>query len=297
MAHYKICTCCRQSLPATTEYFKRHKACSDGLYTRCKTCESRLRKKKYQENLEEAREEAREKYKKNRQAILSRMKVRRESDPEYHQRVLEVKRESYHRYGEKNREKKRNYIACHREQEKERAKEWYWNNRERSLQYHRDHPESVQSWRKKNHIHVLQYSRSYKETHQASVSADAKRQNFKRRERIASNEISWNGKDWKICLDYFDHRCAVCGRPSGLFHVLAADHWIPLSKGGETTRFNIIPLCHGIDGCNNKKHHKSSDAWLIESFGKRKANAIMKKIRDYFDFIKESDCIGINKSL
>src|SRR5581483_2176482 len=36
-------------------------------------------------------------------------------------------------------------------------------------------------------------------------------------------------RDWQRALEYWDYKCAVCGRPRGLWHTLAADHWIPLT--------------------------------------------------------------------
>src|SRR5690625_3075624 len=34
----KVCTKCKNELPATTYYFRRHRRCKDGLYTQCKVC-------------------------------------------------------------------------------------------------------------------------------------------------------------------------------------------------------------------------------------------------------------------
>lgn len=94
--------------------------------------------------------------------------------------------------------------------------------------------------------------------------------------------------DWQRALDYFKGCCAVCGRPPGLWHTVAADHWIPLNSSDcpGTIPTNIIPLCHGIDGCNNSKSFKMPEQWLAEKFGKRRAKQILGRIRAYQESLK-----------
>lgn len=104
----------------------------------------------------------------------------------------------------------------------------------------------------------------------------------RRRARKMSLPDTMTESDWKFALHYFDHKCAVCGRPAGFWHTIAADHWIPLAKGGATVRSNIIPLCHGVGGCNNKKSDQLPADWLLSEFGRRKAKVILKRIEDYF---------------
>lgn len=97
--------------------------------------------------------------------------------------------------------------------------------------------------------------------------------------------------EWGFALQYFDNCCAVCGRPAGLWHTIAQDHWIPVSANNDanpgTVATNIVPLCHGYDGCNNSKHDKPADEWLIGAYGKRKAGQIMKRIEEYFTIVRE----------
>jgi hypothetical protein len=84
-------------------------------------------------------------------------------------------------------------------------------------------------------------------------------------------------------MEYWGHCCAICGRPAGLWHTVALDHWIPLShpECPGTIRTNMIPMCHGNDGCNNHKHAKHPRQWLIQIMGKRKALRKLDEI-DYF---------------
>jgi len=109
-----------------------------------------------------------------------------------------------------------------------------------------------------------------------------------RRTRKQALPATFTVDDWKRSLDYFNNCCAVCGRPQGLWHKLAQDHWISLSKGGGYTPENVVPLCHGIEGCNNQKGNREPELWLVEKYGKRKANKIIKHIQSYFNWVKSS---------
>lgn len=101
-------------------------------------------------------------------------------------------------------------------------------------------------------------------------------------------------EDWEYALEYFGQRCAVCGNPPGLWHTLGGDHWIPVSKGGLTIPTNIVPLCNtqkgvpaGVPCCNQSKSDKLPNEWLIERFGKRKANEILKRVNTYFESVRK----------
>lgn len=97
-------------------------------------------------------------------------------------------------------------------------------------------------------------------------------------------------EQWESALIHFNYRCAVCGSPAGFWTVIAMDHWIPISKGGGTTVTNIVPLCHAKVGnptgkscCNNSKGGLMPDEWLSAQYSRRKMNAILKSVQDYFD--------------
>jgi ribosomal protein L37AE/L43A len=96
-------------------------------------------------------------------------------------------------------------------------------------------------------------------------------------------------QDWERALEYWGYRCAVCGRPRGLWHTLAADHWIPLTHQDcpGTVATNIIPLCHGEGGCNNSKGKKMPDAWLEERLGAKQGFQKGVEIDAYFLWLKD----------
>lgn len=116
------------------------------------------------------------------------------------------------------------------------------------------------------------------------------------RTRKRALPATFTKEQWKRSLDYFNHKCAVCGRDlTGLFHTAAADHWIPLTSPDcpGTIPTNIVPLCQdrkgGEGGCNNSKGNKDPSVWLISKFGKRKAAEVMKRIETYFEWATEQD--------
>jgi len=91
--------------------------------------------------------------------------------------------------------------------------------------------------------------------------------------------------DFQNAIRAFDGCCAACGRQPGLWHTIALDHWIPLSSSDcpGTVPWNIVPLCHGVDGCNNQKSNRDAGEWLIAKFGKRKGRAIQHHIEAFLN--------------
>lgn len=115
---------------------------------------------------------------------------------------------------------------------------------------------------------------------------------LKRWTRQRSLPHDFTEKDWQFALEYFHNSCAVCGRPNGLFHRLSADHWIPMAKNGPTVKDNIVPLCFGIGGCNNKKRDLLPEEWLVSQYGRRKANTILGKIEEFFAVVRGRAILG-----
>ena len=66
------------------------------------------------------------------------------------------------------------------------------------------------------------------------------------------------------------------------------DHWIPLTSPEcpGTIPTNVVPLCDGIDGCNESKNDSNALEWLTRKYDQRKAQKIFEKIDAYFRSIK-----------
>ena len=170
------------------------------------------------------------------------------------------------------------YREKNRERERERVREWKINNHEkhktaRRRQYanRREHYNSAnQAWKRNNPDRVRVYTKT---------------DDQKRRAIEKGLPASFSTKDWQIALDYFSGSCAVCGRSRGLWHTLAADHWIPLNSPDcpGTVPWNIVPLCHGIGGCNNRKKARPAQEFLVEVFGKRRGTAILNRVEAFLE--------------
>ena len=48
----------------------------------------------------------------------------------------------------------------------------------------------------------------------------------------------------------------------------------------------MVPLCHGTDGCNNRKYAKMPDLWLNQMLGKRKAARKLEEIEYFFRWME-----------
>lgn len=72
-------------------------------------------------------------------------------------------------------------------------------------------------------------------------------------------ELSLN--DWKACMVYFHGSCAYCGMPEGRAAEakLDRDHLVPVSKGGQTVKSNIVPACRK---CNRGRGNRDWELWF-----------------------------------
>ena len=59
--------------------------------------------------------------------------------------------------------------------------------------------------------------------------------------------------EWLGILKKYYWRCAYCGKEFDLFNRPTRDHIIPISKGGDNVKENIVPACKS---CNSKKYNK-----------------------------------------
>lgn len=198
-----------------------------------------------------------------------------------------------------NREGVLNYSKSYYRNNKTKIRERIEIYRKSNLEKHRGY---VAKWRLGNPEKVKkQKSRHYKKHSGRYITLAVLRRKRnpekykvienRRRARKLNLPDTWTQKHWQFALNYFNGCCAVCGRQlTNLLntHKPAADHWIPLVNPTcpGTVPENIVPLCHGIGGCNNKKSSKDPEQWLIETYGRRKAKQILDRINQYFETVK-----------
>lgn len=250
-------------LPATSEFFNNRKRSKDGLNYQCKACVHEYHQRPERKEKDRIRSQQPE--------IKARFRAYRQSP-----RGQEVLK----RYNASDKCKKRQkeYYARPEQLEKRRK--------------HRSLKETKQKQREYNQrpevkARVKEYSKSPKGKIAITLSHHRRKNN--------ERNLPWNftTEDWQFALNYFHGCCAVCGRQLNDLlgtHTAAPDHWIALSdpKCPGTIPTNIVPLCHGINGCNNSKWMKPADQWLTDRFGKRRAKQVMDKIKAFFKVVRST---------
>lgn len=89
------------------------------------------------------------------------------------------------------------------------------------------------------------------------------------------NGCTLTGDEWQKNLEYFDYSCAYCGSKENL----TKEHIVPVTKGGATSKKNIIPACLS---CNSAKSNKEFTAWFKKQafFTEERFRKIMNLIRN-----------------
>ncbi len=300
----KACSCARSRAWATANPEK--KAASDKAYREANRDRLLSRQRAYtKENAEQARSRAKAWYWNNRErtaqdraAKKERIAAARELYRQEHREELARRKAEYDKaYNAANKERRaradRTWRTANKERKAASDKAWREANKERDAANHHEYYLANQDdikarskdWYKVNRERIRpRASITTKEWAQRNPErARARTARYRTRKRGLQHDFSVS--NWQAALDYFGGRCAVCGRQPGLWHTLAADHWIPLDSPDcpGTVTWNMVPLCHGVDGCNNSKQHRLASEWLIDKFGAKKGRAILKRIEAFLD--------------
>jgi hypothetical protein len=226
-----------------------------------------------------------------------------------HKETISKKQKLYYK-NNRDRIIKRCHDYYHRPEIKERCRIWsiaYRKRRSQTPEFKEQKRKHYLSYSQRPEVKVRRrkYLREYRQRPEIKEREKAWRKEYLQRPEIKERgRISVRNRrarkrglpntftieQWEQALNYFDGCCAICGRQLndmfGEFKA-AADHWIPLSYQGDdnpgTVATNIIPLCQGLNGCNNRKNNTMPNEWLKREFGKRKAKKIMIRIQEYFD--------------
>lgn len=185
-----------------------------------------------------SREASRERYRRNKLAILTSAKEWRRKNKDkaaaINKRKYEKNKSAYLAQQKEYYARNRPRIEAYRRTEKVRAKlrEYEANNREaRNAQKRSQDPEkkyaAVQRYIKKN----PQRKRHWDAT---------------RRARRKGAEGSHTHEQWLAKVAAYGSKCAYCGEEK----TLTRDHDIPLSRGGSHSIDNLVPACKS---CNSRK--------------------------------------------
>jgi hypothetical protein len=262
---FKRCTKCGVEYPSTAEYFNRTKNTKSGLVSNCRKC-SRQQKTEYNRSRG---------HKPRTFSVVENGMRRCTKCGEWKPNSLE--------HFNRDSQKADGVSPYCKDCDYQNTQRWRQENPEKQLAKSRRESAAMTPLRREQR---REYYRKY--ARRAVESGRTKVVFNRRRARKHSLPDTLTHAEWQNALAYFGNCCAVCGRPRGLWHTIAADHWIPLASPNcpGTVKENMIPLCHGIDGCNNSKNDIDPSEWLILKFGKRRAKQILARIQAYFDSLK-----------
>lgn len=238
----KICYRCNRELPATAEYFRRDKAKKDGLRPSCKECEGSSFTIK--ENLPKG-------YKRCTKC----------------NKVLPATLEYFHKCKTSVDGLRSDCKKC----KGKATQEWYEENKENKSKYHKQ-------WYRKNKKERTEYYKQWAEENREKSNANKNLWNQKRKAMKNKLPATLTNKQWRKIKQDFNNECAYCGQVTKL----TQEHFIPLSKGGEYTRNNIIPVCKS---CNCSKNNSDFFEWYPkqEFYNKQRED----KILEYLNYISE----------
>lgn len=279
----KRCRKCQEWFPATTEHFASYVRGKGSLRSWCRTCNDAYNQKYRDTHLTESEIAHRELMAHDAQLAEQGLKRCRKCDralsahsdyffldrtrPDgFRDMCKECDRLNQLKYIEENRKK----IAAARKL------------------YVARNPDYQKLWRRRNPDKAAARERRYRQKYPEKVVTKAAR----RRSRILDLPNDFTTADYEYALTYFNGCCAVCGRQlNDLFGERKGvmDHWQPVSKGGPTTPQNLVPLCHGVNGCNNIKSNRDPIEWLVDQFGKRKASEINQRIQAFFKTVRKTE--------
>lgn len=278
----KRCFTCKKEYPATVEHFHKSKRKSDGLHYDCKSCANA----KARENTRKHGVKPYEPIRLNGLKRCCKCKTWKPETENYFHResprpggfamwCKDCCKQKWIDRGDKNRVYQSRYYQEHKDQRQIQDSEY--RNRPEIKAIKR---QKTQDWRENNRDRDRANATRWQKANPQRVKV----RNERRRTRQKGLPDTLTPQEWQSCLDYFGGCCAICGRPPGLWHTIAMDHWIPLNcpTCPGTVAGNCIPLCHGDDGCNNSKHDLMPDEWLNWKFGKHKAKQILSRIEAYF---------------
>ena len=152
---------------------------------------------------------------------------------------------------EKVKQYRRQYNIDNDKERKNYQKQWRLDNCERIEQYSKDHKEEAKQWRIIHRKEMNQYHRQYQKSDIGK--ANAQRGNSKRRARIRGIINTLTAQEWLDILEQYNYACVYCRIEFNCENLPERDHVIPISKGGNNTKENVVPACRN---CNARKHNK-----------------------------------------
>ena len=190
------------------------------------------------------------------------------------------------KYREENREhvlqRNRAYTAKNREHLRELETIRREGNRE-------NYREKQRKWNAANPEKAREKTRRYNERYPEKVKIGKRVSQANRAARKNEVADTFTATELVQMMEYWNYCCVYCSAQQDFWNVIEQDHFIALTDKREnnpgTVATNMIPACAS---CNASKNDSDPIEWLNWKFGKRKAKQILKRINDYFEYVKQN---------
>lgn len=286
MTNVKSCSICHTEYPATSEFFHRNNRALDGFQGVCKSCLKARHNYQPVNNPAQLKRcsKCQQEYPATADYFGMNKQVKSGLTARCRNCLKETSREFVSKHRDEIRAKNLEYSRKNADSNRQRVREWQKANpesRRKQGQLRRlRHPERVHEIRR----NWIENNRDW--THDRARLDGALR---KARKLTLPNDLTVD--DLQRMRDYWENRCAVCGRKASDSLRLVPDHWIALSDprpdNPGTVPENMVLLCHGRGGCNNSKHNRDPFEWLANRCGEEVARNINANIERYFDWVKQ----------
>ena len=137
------------------------------------------------------------------------------------------------------------------------CKKWRKNNPEKvkeiGKQWRKNNPDykGMNSHKKDNPEKMRESRRKYNKTEKGKATNQRRHTNRRAKEKLLINTLT--AGEWIDILLEYRFKCAYCGKEFTLFNKATRDHVIPIDKGGNNIKENIVPACQS---CNSRKGAK-----------------------------------------
>lgn len=155
-----------------------------------------------------------------------------------------------------------------------RIKQYYKDNKETRVeynkQYHQDNREACAEYQKQyiqnNKVAYMEYQKQYRQDNKKILTKKKKQYALehlqetyiRNKKRDATKRLlpaTLTLEQWENIKKHFSHKCAYCGREEKL----TIEHFVPVSKLGELSVGNILPIC---SHCNSSKGDRKFGPWF-----------------------------------
>ena len=258
--HFKTCTKCGETLPATTEYFYKHKNGKYGLESICKKCKSERHKQWRENNKDKILGQRNQYYKQWREDNKDKIKQYYEDNKD---KILKQQEQYYKDNKDKRAEYHKQYRESNKDKIAEQKKQYRKDNKDKIKQYYEDnkdkHSNYMKQWYENNKDKVRKRGKQYRSTVQGQIvkfNSSCKRRT---KEQNQGNGIT---KDqWLEMMNFFNWKCAYSSEVLSEKGQRSIDHIKPLVKGGEHEVWNIVPMYRPY---NSSKRDKDMEEWYQE---------------------------------